>query len=351
MKLLRPWWLLLVCTSLARLTQAQVRPQTPTPTQRAAIAGRPGPDRASVRGVRDHLFALPEVWLANARVAARINRQLRASFWESLVNGASGQQVPFGEPVPATARQAVRRAQAYYAAHGPTGFTRAGYAVRHNGQGLLSLELTSGLDSAYPSDYRAHFTFDLRTGRRVTLRQLVTDTLALRRQWWQAVRRRVAPMIPDLLPGSPELAATLQQASIAPNTLSFHDFLLTDAGLVLYHDFDFPHVMRAGAPAADYRFPYAAIRRLLSPRGVLLLRPAKRRAAAAPLGGAGLLSPQREHGRASGVNFTVGEAVAHHKLLGAGQAGALPQAERGRVGHLIGPGLGRQRRAVALVDQ
>ncbi len=281
MKLLRHCWLLLALTSLARLAQAQPQPQAQPRPQQAA-AGRLSPDQAIVRGVRDQLFALPEVRLANTRVAAHINRQLRASFWENMVNGASGHEASFVEPVPATARQAVRRAQAYYAAHSPTGFTRAGYAVRYNCQGLLSLELTSGLDFAYPSDYRAHFTFDLRTGRRLSVRQLVTDTLALRRAWRQAVRRRVAPMVPDLLPGSPELAATLQQTGTVPNALSLHDFLLTDGGLVLYHDFDFPHVMQAGAPAADYLFPYATIRRWLSPRGLLLLRPTKRRAPAAP---------------------------------------------------------------------
>lgn len=96
MKLLRHCWLLLALTSLARLAQAQPQTQAQPRPQQAA-AGRLSPDQTIVRGVRDQLFALPEVRLANARVAARINRQLSCPLHLRPAHRPPGNPEPTGD--------------------------------------------------------------------------------------------------------------------------------------------------------------------------------------------------------------------------------------------------------------
>jgi hypothetical protein len=139
---------------------------------------------------------------------------------------------------------------------------------------------------AYPSSATSHATFDLRTGRLVRVGQLVRDTLALRRRWQQAISREVAARLRTLTTDYPELDtdglgdiqqrlgwdAELGKVRFETGNPSFADFALTPAGLVLYHDFGFPHVILALEPEEAYPFSYASLRAWLNPQGPLGFR-------------------------------------------------------------------------------
>lgn len=242
----------------------------------AAVRALSAAGQAVVRSAGTRRFAIPQVQLADGQVAARINRELVAQFSASLESPARG----------ATARQAAQQAEAEYKSMNNQGVTNAGYEVLYNSHHLLSLALNTEYLGAYPSTATSHATFDLRTGRLVRVEELVRDTAALRRRWQQAISRAVAARLRTLATDYPELDADgagdiqerlgwdakLGKVRFEPGSPDFTDFALTPTGLVLYHDFGFPHVILALEPEEACSFSYASLRAWLNPQGPLGFR-------------------------------------------------------------------------------
>jgi hypothetical protein len=223
-------------------------------------------------------FALPQLQPLRSQVAtARINRALVAAFAWNLEKA----------PAAPTAAEALKHAEAEYQANGQRGFVGASYEVLYNAHHLLSLALHHEYEGAYPSTSTVHLTFDLRTGQLLALRQLVADTAALRRQWQQAIGRRVAAHLRALPAQYPEADADTRaevqellgttgaghSLTFKPNEPRFSDFALTRKGLALYHSFDFPHVIQALEPETIYLFPYAELKKWLKATGPLAFQP------------------------------------------------------------------------------
>jgi hypothetical protein len=252
----------------------------PSALPRKAPAAATATERATVTSASSpggKLFVVPQVQpLPNRAAAPRINRALAAAFAENMETA----------PAPLTAAGALKQAAAEYKANDQQGFTGASYEVLYNAHNLLSVALHNEFMGAYPSTNTVHLTFDLRTGQRLAVRQLVADTLALRRRWQLAIGRRVAAHVRALSPDDPDLDAEMRAevrerlgvdktgrpTALEPNEPRFNDFALTATGLTLYHNFDFPHVIQGLAPDPDYLFSYAELKNWLKPAGPLGFR-------------------------------------------------------------------------------
>ena len=273
--------LLTQCESQATVdkSRAIVLPPPTTLVAKTPDAAYSAAASSSVRVVTLRLpdapsFEVPQVELPNALAAHRINQLLTRLLLTNYLEDTT--QAP-------TAAPAVHRAVAEYKANNQIGLTGTGFQVLFNRAGLLSLTLTTETVGAYPSTSISHATFDTRTGRLVTLPQLLTDTLALRQQWHQRLTKRVANYLQTMAYESPSNSddqATVREhtgwndatheinaAALPP----LRDFALTAKGLVLYSAFDFPHVVLALAPPDDYLFTYAELKPWLPARSPLLM--------------------------------------------------------------------------------
>lgn len=259
--------------SLALVGNAQVRPLAVT-NSAVSAAGR-----ATVRSVSsaDHRrFTLAQVSLPGTAATARINRELVAIFEENMEASA----------LKRAAHQAVIHALATYHDMGNQGFTNASFEVLYNAQNLLSMAFYYEYLGAYPSTATRHATFDLRTGRLVTIGQLLADTLALRQHWQKNIDHEVAAVISSLPTDYPDLEAdgrddiqerlgwnsTLRKVEFEPGQPRFDDFALTPTGLTLFLDFGFPHVIQALEPNEAYGFTYSTLKAWIKPNGLLGFR-------------------------------------------------------------------------------
>ncbi|MBO0358915.1 hypothetical protein J0X19_13235 [Hymenobacter sp. BT186] len=267
----------------------QQRPATPKkPVRRPAVrpkTTKPAPkpvapklEQAVVVSVSDTIkrrFIVPQVQMANAAVAARINL--------GLADAALGEDLE-DVPQPLTALAAIEQAHIEFEA-GKSGFTESRYEVLYNDHNLLSVECISEYLGAYPSTVRRHATFDLRTGRLLEVRDLIADTVALRQRWQQSINRRVTEHLRTLPNEYPQLTTdsvlladvkqrlywndSLHAVELLPEEPRFYDFALTPFGLMLYYDFGFPHVIQALQPDLNYQFLYADLKPWLKPKGPL----------------------------------------------------------------------------------
>ncbi|MDO7886902.1 hypothetical protein [Hymenobacter cheonanensis] len=180
-----------------------------------------------------------------------------------------------------TAVQAIRQAVAEYEANNQVGVFGTSFEVLYNQKNVLSLALTTEYSGAYPWAATRHATFDLRTGRRLALADLLADTLALRRRWHARINSRLAAYQKEVAreyKDAPAAWATVRDYTGWSDTLRqvrparrppLREFACTARGLVLYTSFEFPHAAMALAPPDDYLFPYASLRPGLAPGNLL----------------------------------------------------------------------------------
>jgi hypothetical protein len=233
---------------------------------------------------RDQRFRVPQVRLPDAAVARRINRQLLRQLME------------YDEGVDSTAspRQQVRqasRACCYDSktrswAAGGIGYSGTDYRVLLNRAYLLSFEFTKDYD-ARTALAAEHLTFDLRTGKRLTLGDLVADPPAqlARRLDWAVDRRlkdelaKVAAIYGDsaviadvaLMYGlenwnTVKQKPTIANAPVDVNWYRWADFALDDQALLLFYNVSMSRISVEFLPEPVYTFPFARIH----PQGLLI---------------------------------------------------------------------------------
>lgn len=249
-----------------------------------AQAQRAPGSRAQVRTIVSSTpFKMPQVKLPSAAVASRINRWLlryaRAEF--SAVDSTASPQRQLSQ---AYRECCYDKDEQVWLAAGD-GLTATTYSVLLNQDYLLSLE--------FQHDYRGllqpethHVTFDLRTGRPLTLTDLLADSPAqLQRRLAAAVSRRLHEELATVVADSgdsTEVAHVAGLYGLAPwDTTPQHDlrfnaekvpvanpleFALRRDAVLLFHSvgmsrFDIPY-----QPDERYTFPFDRLR----PRGLLL---------------------------------------------------------------------------------
>ena len=142
----------------------------------------------------------------------------------------------------------------------------------YNQENRLSLALTTEYSGAYPWSATRHATFDLRTGRRLALADLLADTLTLRQHWHARINTRLAAYHKEIAreyKNDADAWATVRDYTGWSDTLRqvrpaalppLREFALTARGLMLYISFEFPHAAMALSPSDDYLFPYGTFR-------------------------------------------------------------------------------------------
>ncbi|WP_305031400.1 hypothetical protein [Hymenobacter convexus] len=234
-------------------------------------------------------FRLPQVRLPNAAVARRINRQLLrqcVDYTGSVDSTASPRRQVRQMVVECCYDQETKGWMA-----GGLGYTGTDYTVLLNQGYLLSLEFAKD-DNGLTRMDAEHLTFDLRTGKRLTLGDLVADPpaqLAQRLEW--AIDRRLKAELADVAAvyGDSDVIAhvaqlygfeewnTVKQKPTAADTsaasasdmkywLETADFALDDHALLLYHNVGMSRIDIPFLPDPVYTFPFARIH----PRGLLV---------------------------------------------------------------------------------
>ena len=237
-------------------------------------------------------FRVPQVRLADAAVARRINgfllRQFRDGVYDAVDSTASPQR---------QVRQAARlccydeETKTWWV--GGQGVTETGYTVLLNQNYVLSLGFSSSYNGLEQPG-GTHFTFDLRTGRVLALADLVADPPAqLGRRLQAAISRRLRDNIAQAVTDgndsasiarmawlyqietwdtTPQRAYALDMAGSDendPNNAAFlrlTDFALEPDALLLYHPIGMSRADFEFLPDDTYTFPYGRIR----PKGLLL---------------------------------------------------------------------------------
>ena len=242
--------LVLLAAGLAGLAPAVV---AQTPEGRAEIFAVLGAGKGAQ-------FSLPQVRLADATVAAKINRAIA----RAVVREAD-------EPVDTTATLARQLRQI---ASQPCCLRGARFQTLLNQGSLLSLKLTLEINGAYAYERQRYLVFDLVSGQRLSLNELVADPPAqLEQRLGIAVSRRIGEFLADSTVRNHahqiDLAERLGwdgakrrvrfSTAAAPTdapALSLEEFALTAHALLLFYRVGLPATMLADTPDDVYRFPY-----------------------------------------------------------------------------------------------
>ncbi|MGI4865833.1 MAG: hypothetical protein ACRYFZ_18055 [Janthinobacterium lividum] len=252
------------------------------PQPKAAAGSRAQVYRVSATGEATR-FEVPQVRLPDAVAARRINRHIL-----QLLIGSQAEAIDSAASAMQQLRQASRECcydpdtRQWTVGHG---LTSCGYQVLFNQGGLLSLAYTTEFTGAYSWEQTSHVTFDLRTGRVVTLADLVADApTQLQRRMRNAINRRLADELQQTAKtyGDPATVtyvaeqfqwdwATRQvRPELGDSLADLTEFALTPQKLLLFYRVDFPHINLNFEPDDTYRFAYTG----------LLPRPLLRRALA-----------------------------------------------------------------------
>ena len=229
-------------------------------------------------------FHVPQVRLADAVVARRINEVLlRGALGEADAGTINAKASPQRQLYLA-ARACCYDADTHVWAAAGGGLTGSEYTVMLNRSGLLSLSLTKQTTGAHHNYKTAFFTFDLRTGRLLTLADVVANPPAqLIRRMQGAINRRYGEALALAKAGSNDSAILAYMAekfywdwsarrvrwfagdtSAAALVLTAPDpevvsFALTPTALLLFHSAGFHRLSQAPEPDETYRFPYARL--------------------------------------------------------------------------------------------
>ena len=276
---------------IRRIVAAAAQAQT---NQTAPPGAAPATGSAQVTTVTDlpaARFEVPQVVLADAAASRRLNNSLTQLLLTDFLEDSSSSPVPRSRAPRSnfpernthlfTAAQAIERAAAEYEANGQVGVFGTSFEVLYNQGNALSLALTTEYSGAYPSSATRHATFDLRTGRRLALADLLADTLALRQRWHARINSRLAAYQKEIAhdyKNDADAWATVRDYTGWSDSLrqvrparrpSLREFALTRRGLVLYTGFEFPHVAQALAPVDDYLFAYPSLQPRLASGSLL----------------------------------------------------------------------------------
>lgn len=150
----------------------------------------------------------------------------------------------------------------------------ADFTVDHNKNGILSVSLFMEGSGAYPSGRTVHVVIDATTGNRLTPATAFRNIPGLLAKIQQARKDEIANAIR-------EIKADKENGDVDPEALfrdadeyhkvSLHEFSISDSGITFYHDYGFPHVVRALQPTGEFSYSWSDMKPYLKP-GSLLAR-------------------------------------------------------------------------------
>ncbi len=125
---------------------------------------------------------------------------------------------------------------------------------------------------AYPDGSVKHIVADLRTGRRVFVNDVFADVPGLLVKIDKAQKAEVAREVASVRKENGAEDAAELKRMIKENGYSaskFDEFSVSDAGVVFYYDYGFPHAVQALEPPGTYSFSWRSLRGHVKREGLL----------------------------------------------------------------------------------
>jgi len=155
--------------------------------------------------------------------------------------------------------------------------TEIDYQVTFHRHDLLSLAYVVGGLGAYPTEAEVSIVLDLKTGHRLTAKDLFKsqEELAARveRMRAAAVEKAIQEHrahLKEMEMTEEDLMSTMEPAKqMRFGAENLDTFLLDDKGVTFVYDFGFPHVSQALEPSGEYFLSYEELRSYINPEGPL----------------------------------------------------------------------------------
>lgn len=154
------------------------------------------------------------------------------------------------------------------------------YKVNYNKNGILDVSLVQEGAAAYPSTQIVNLVIDLKTGEQVKFNDVFKESSLVRLA--QSVNKKLdaekAKIIRNIKAGKyndgegteDEKANDVQMIRELKFTAeNFNEFSVSDNGITILYDADFPHVIQAIQPEGRYFFTRAQIKPFIKPAGLL----------------------------------------------------------------------------------
>ena len=153
------------------------------------------------------------------------------------------------------------------------------YKVVLNQDGILSLTISSQFYGAYISTWDTHFNFDLKTGEKIEIDDIVIDRDALskivlvdKRKALEDYKKEQDRFFKRNDLDSSDFEFNIERANECMSSVNLDKFLLTKDHLEIFDDCDFPHAVRSQSPYYTLAYSYKTISKLLRLRKLLTLK-------------------------------------------------------------------------------
>lgn len=146
----------------------------------------------------------------------------------------------------------------------------AGYQVDYNKNGILSVTLRIDGSGAYPSGVEKPVVVNLKTGEKVSPRDVFVRLNALVAKCKDVQRAEVKTAVAEIKKENPEEenpATLFQDTNFTLKDLN--KFSVSDKGITFWYDYGFPHVIQAFQPEGRYFFSWAKLQPFIKPGGLL----------------------------------------------------------------------------------
>jgi len=148
----------------------------------------------------------------------------------------------------------------------------ASYAVDYNKNGILAVTVTMMGTGAYPSEASQPVVVNLKTGGRVTAKDVFVKLSALAAKGKQKQAAEIKRSIAEIKKENPEEGNPEQLFENSDFTVENLDrFSVSDKGVTFWYEYGFPHVIQAWQPEGRYFFSWAQLKTFIR-RGGLLAR-------------------------------------------------------------------------------
>ncbi len=146
----------------------------------------------------------------------------------------------------------------------------ASYAVDYNKNGILAITVTMMGTGAYPSEASQPVVVNLKTGGRVTAKDVFVKLSALAAKGKQRQTAEIKQSIAEIKKENPEEenpAQLFENSNFAVENLD--RFSVSDKGVTFWYEHGFPHVIQAWQPEGRYFFSWAELKSFIRRDGLL----------------------------------------------------------------------------------
>ena len=144
------------------------------------------------------------------------------------------------------------------------------YEVDYNKNGILGVTLTVIGSGAYPSEYSKPVVINLKTGEKISAKDVFLKLSGLAAKGRQAQREEIKKGIIEIKKESPDEEnpeALFENSDFTIENLD--KFTVNDKGVTFWYDYGFPHVIQAFQPAGRYFFSWARLKPFIRRDGLL----------------------------------------------------------------------------------